>query len=365
RGGRPAARSSPAHQQAGEGEHPRDQAPGARRQARGPVDRRAAPEPGRLPPGDEASLDLRDALARQGRQGAGLRAPRRGGDGPDGGLLGRPCPAPYAARGHRLRLRRGADDDRADRRQVLDQQGGGHAGGLSLRPGRGGDGRRAAPHAPRPRRRDPHRAGLRVSTPGGPPGAPSGRTSLGGPAARQGGRDGRTAERARERPDTGRRPGRRRRWEPGGGGRRPRSRRVRGGYAAARRHPGARTGAGSRGRPALGRRRRPGRRRGSRRRWFLMLMPKRVKHRKVQRGRMRGNSKGGHQVAFGEYGLKALERGWITNRQIEAARVAMTRKIKRGGKVWINVFPDKPFTKKPAETRMGSGKGNPEGWVAV
>ena len=96
-----------------------------------------------------------------------------------------------------------------------------------------------------------------------------------------------------------------------------------------------------------------------------MLMPKRVKHRKVQRGRMRGNSKGGHQVVFGEYGLKALDRGWITNRQIEAARVAMTRKIKRGGKVWINVFPDKPFTKKPAETRMGSGKGSPEHWVAV
>ena len=96
-----------------------------------------------------------------------------------------------------------------------------------------------------------------------------------------------------------------------------------------------------------------------------MLMPKRVKHRKVHRGRRRGNTKGGSTVAFGEYGLKALERGWITNRQIEAARVAMTRKIKRGGKVWINVFPDKPFTKKPAETRMGSGKGNPEGWVAV
>ena len=96
-----------------------------------------------------------------------------------------------------------------------------------------------------------------------------------------------------------------------------------------------------------------------------MLMPKRVKHRKVHRGRMRGYSKGGNQVAFGEYGLKALERGWITNRQIEAARVAMTRKIKRGGKVWINIFPDKPYTKKPAETRMGSGKGNPEGWVAV
>ena len=96
-----------------------------------------------------------------------------------------------------------------------------------------------------------------------------------------------------------------------------------------------------------------------------MLMPKRVKHRKQMRGRMRGYTKGGSTVAFGEYGLKALDRGWITNRQIEAARVAMTRKIKRGGKVWINVFPDKPYTKKPAETRMGSGKGNPEGWVAV
>ena len=96
-----------------------------------------------------------------------------------------------------------------------------------------------------------------------------------------------------------------------------------------------------------------------------MLMPKRVKHRKQMRGKRRGNTKGGATVAFGEYGLKALERGWITNRQIEAARVAMTRKIKRGGKVWINVFPDKPYTKKPAETRQGSGKGNPEGWVAV
>ncbi len=96
-----------------------------------------------------------------------------------------------------------------------------------------------------------------------------------------------------------------------------------------------------------------------------MLMPKRVKYRKEHRGRMRGNAKGGSAVAFGEYGLKSLDRGWVTNRQIEAARVAMTRKIKRGGKVWINIFPDKPVTKKPAETRMGSGKGNPEGWVAV
>ena len=97
----------------------------------------------------------------------------------------------------------------------------------------------------------------------------------------------------------------------------------------------------------------------------LMLQPKRVKWRKEHRGRMRGNAKGGTRVEFGEYGLKALERGWVTNRQIEAARIAMTRKIKRGGKVWINIFPDKPYTKKPAETRMGSGKGTPEGWVAV
>src|SRR6058998_3108460 len=96
-----------------------------------------------------------------------------------------------------------------------------------------------------------------------------------------------------------------------------------------------------------------------------MLAPKRVKHRKQHRGRMRGRATGGTEVHFGDYGLLALEPGWITNRQIEAARVAMTRHIKRGGKVWINLFPDKPVTKKPAETRMGSGKGSPEGWVAV
>ena len=96
-----------------------------------------------------------------------------------------------------------------------------------------------------------------------------------------------------------------------------------------------------------------------------MLSPKRVKHRKVHRGRMRGQAKGGTEVHFGDFGLLALEPGWITNRQIEAARVAMTRHIRRGGKVWINIFPDKPVTKKPAETRMGSGKGNPEAWVAV
>jgi large subunit ribosomal protein L16 len=96
-----------------------------------------------------------------------------------------------------------------------------------------------------------------------------------------------------------------------------------------------------------------------------MLQPKKVKHRKQQRGRMRGKAKGGTDISFGDYGLAALEPGWISNRQIEAARVAMTRHIRRGGKVWINIFPDKPVTKKPAETRMGSGKGNPELWVAV
>ena len=96
-----------------------------------------------------------------------------------------------------------------------------------------------------------------------------------------------------------------------------------------------------------------------------MLMPKKVRHRKVQRGRMDGVAKGATKVTFGDYGLQSLEPGWITNRQIEAARVAMTRYIKRGGKVWINIFPDKPVTEKPAETRMGSGKGNPERWVAV
>src|SRR5512142_219505 len=96
-----------------------------------------------------------------------------------------------------------------------------------------------------------------------------------------------------------------------------------------------------------------------------MLLPKKTKFRKMHRGRRRGLSSGQTDVHFGDFGIKALENGWITNRQIEAARIAMTRKIKRGGKVWINVFPDKPYTKKPAETRMGSGKGSPEGWVAV
>ncbi|NLM25744.1 MAG: 50S ribosomal protein L16 [Firmicutes bacterium] len=96
-----------------------------------------------------------------------------------------------------------------------------------------------------------------------------------------------------------------------------------------------------------------------------MLVPRRVKHRKVHRGRMTGKAIRGSQIDFGEYGLLALEPGWITNKQIEAARIAMTRYIRRGGKVWIRIFPDKPVTQKPAETRMGSGKGSPEHWVAV
>jgi large subunit ribosomal protein L16 len=96
-----------------------------------------------------------------------------------------------------------------------------------------------------------------------------------------------------------------------------------------------------------------------------MLSPKRVKYRKQQKGRIKGKASRGNTISFGDFGLQTLEPGWITNRQIEAARVAMTRHIKRGGKVWIRIFPDKPITSKPAETRMGKGKGNPEGWVAV
>ena len=96
-----------------------------------------------------------------------------------------------------------------------------------------------------------------------------------------------------------------------------------------------------------------------------MLQPRKVRHRKQQRGRLQGMAKGGTRLSFGDYGIQAVEPGWLTNRQIEAARIAMTRHIKRGGKVWINIYPDRPLTKKPAETRMGSGKGNPEGWVAV
>lgn len=96
-----------------------------------------------------------------------------------------------------------------------------------------------------------------------------------------------------------------------------------------------------------------------------MLMPKKVKHRKQQRGRRAGKAWRGCELAFGDYGLKALEAAWITDRQIEASRVAITRTVKRGGRIWIRVFPDKPITKKPAETRMGKGKGNPEGWVVV
>jgi large subunit ribosomal protein L16 len=96
-----------------------------------------------------------------------------------------------------------------------------------------------------------------------------------------------------------------------------------------------------------------------------MLMPKRTKYRKQMRGRMRGRAHRGSRVSFGEYGLQAIEPAWVTNKQIEAARVAITRHVKRGGKIWIRIFPDKPITVKPAETRMGKGKGNPEGWVAV
>ena len=176
----------------------------------------------------------------------------------------------------------------------------------------------------------------------------------------RGGRDGRDGRRTRPwRRRTGRRRWRRTwTWRT----RRPGRRRTVDRAASAA--PGGRGGGGGSGRRRR-RRWRWTRRTPSGRRWALMLSPKRVKHRKQHRGRRAGMSRGQVKVQFGEYGLKALEGGWLTNRQIEAARVAMTRKIKRGGKVWINVFPDKPVTKKPAETRMGSGKGSPEGWVAV
>ena len=190
----------------------------------------------------------------------------------------------------------------------------------------------------------------------GGPGGPGGRLAVGGPGGRVvpvaavvvGGPGG---------PGGGRGPG------GGGGGRGPAV-----AVAVVRRsRPGGRGGGGGGG-P------RGGGGGGGVRRWrwrrrarvvLLMLAPKRVKHRKQHRGRRAGLSRGQVKVQFGEYGLKSIDAGWLTNRQIEAARIAMTRKIKRGGKVWINVYPDKPFTKKPAETRMGSGKGSPEGWVAV
>ena len=135
RGGRAAPRAAQAHRPPGQGQHQGDQAPRAGREARRPVDRRAAPEPGRLPPRDEARAHLRDALRRQGRQGPGLRPPRRRRDGADRGLLRRPRAAAHPARRHRLRLRRGPHDHRPHRGQVLDQQGRGHAGGLPFRPG--------------------------------------------------------------------------------------------------------------------------------------------------------------------------------------------------------------------------------------
>ena len=173
-----------------------------------------------------------------------------------------------------------------------------------------------------------------------------GRDGRGGRDGRRGGREGGGAAVPAVRVGRGGQGGR-----GGGGGRRRRRRRR---WPRRRRRPRRRT-------------RRPRRRpsRPQRRDQSLMLSPKRVKFRRQHRGRKPGLSRAQQKVEFGEYGLKTLEAGWLTNRQIEAARIAMTRKIKRGGKVWINVYPDKPFTKKPAETRMGSGKGSPEGWVAV
>ena len=175
-----------------------------------------------------------------------------------------------------------------------------------------------------------------------------------GPSGRDD-RDDRRGGRDRDGRGRGRRDGRGGGGGGGGGGR--------GGGGGGRGGGGGGRGGGGGGRgPRWPRRRASRPLRGDQ---SLMLSPKRVKFRRQHRGRKPGLSRAQQKVEFGEYGLKALEAGWLTNRQIEAARIAMTRKIKRGGKVWINVYPDKPFTKKPAETRMGSGKGSPEGWVAV
>ena len=225
--------------------------------------------------------------------------------------------------------------------------------------------RRAGPGPP-PRRRERGPLGLPRER-ARPPGRP------------RGPRPGAPAPRRR------RRSGRARRGRGGGGGARPRPwrrwrRRARGDrveqpraeetHAAAAEQPQPVDDAGSRDARVDGRAPGAAGRRGPRRRSAggedrLMLLPKKTKYRKQQRGRRAGTSKGQTSVAFGDYGLKSLDAGWLTNRQIEAARIAMTRKIKRGGKVWINIFPDKPVTQKPAETRMGSGKGSPEHWVAV
>ena len=252
-------------------------------------------------------------------------------------------PLAHDASRHRLRLLRGAHHLWADRREVLGQQGRDHARGLH--------------------RRRPHRH-ERPAPPSGDRdgrGGRDGRDGRGRAVAAAAGRwpvavGGRAVGRWRWRGRSGWRWTWRSRWRGRGG---PGGGRGPGGPVAV-----AAVQAAAVGGPVVQVGVAAWRLRRSR--WdALMLSPKRVKHRKQHRGRRRGLSRGQVKVQFGEYGLKSLEQGWLTNRQIEAARIAMTRKIKRGGKVWINVFPDKPVTKKPAETRMGSGKGNPEGWVAV
>src|SRR5207302_11137505 len=285
------------------------------------------------------------------------RTTRRHRDEPERVLLRGARPAAHDSCRHRLRLRRGEDDLRPDRRQGLDQQGRDHARGLRRHDPEGDPARRAGPGSAAARlRRGPRRLARERS---GSRRRPRGARARAPEATRRGRPRpaGRPRPRARPEPEQRRAPAHRRGSRLGRGPRAADDRAAgRIGSGAGRRrtrHDDAEDA--DRGRDEA----REGRGRE------LMLLPKKTKFRKVQRGRRRGTSKGQTQVQFGDFGLKSLEAAWITNRQIEAARIAMTRKIKRGGKVWINVFPDKSVTAKPAETRMGSGKGSPEHWVAV
>ena len=323
-------------------------------------------EPRQLPARDEALARVRDPLRRPGREDPVRRPARRHRDEPLRELLRGPRAAAHDPRRHRLRLRRGQDDLRPHRRQGLDQQGRDHARGLRgrrrQRDSRLGDQDQA-------RRRGGSAEGLGASREGG--------------RGRGGDREGLGPVRRRRRAARpGRRRGRRRRRRPRPAARRrPRAAAPAGSSAAAtptaagpETEPPVDEHAAGRGRRRADRRRRvaeaPTRpsqsprqpRRRTRARCCSRRRPSTARR---SAAAARGHSKGQTTVQFGDYGLKALEAGWVTNRQIEAARIAMTRKIKRGGKVWINVFPDKPVTQKPAETRMGSGKGSPEHWVAV
>ncbi len=294
RRGRPhPRRPREADRQAGAAQHPRGQEPRGRRPARRAGCRRAALQPG-LVPSRDAQVDADDDEGRrQGHPGAVRRPPRWRRDVALGVLPRGPGAPAHAARQHRLRLLRGPDDVRPDRREGLDLQGRRRAA--------------ASPSATPPR---PLPGWPSVSVRPGPPAraATTARPTAAPPVAAAPSTSEATATEA----------------TVGAGG-----------SAPSQRNGG-----------------------------LTMLIPRRVKHRKQHHPGRTGAAKGGTRVTFGDYGIQAIEPAYVTNRQIESARIAMTRHIKRGGKVWINIYPDRPLTKKPAETRMGSGKGSPEWWIA-